>query len=198
MPLPAPVTTAIFGLESMKCSPFRSTALYALKNLHDSYLLWLGSSAVGNEPHCKKKAGSGRPFLLNLPFADSRIAAQRRNFLHQFGDKPLKHVLVDLHALANDRALAEHRFAGFVCGLLALIEEADRNAVAPFMRTLSGHGNICRIVSLFVLEPVTALLEILVGIHLVIGDAWAEGVNQREALVLNARGDQIGHVIGFT
>ena len=58
--------------------------------------------------------------------------------------------------------------------------------------------SICRIVSLFVLEPVTALLEILVGIHLVIGDARAEGVNQREALVLNARGNQIGHVIGFT
>src|ERR1700680_1238431 len=135
--------------------------------------------------------------LLNSPFADGRIAAHRRNFLHQFGDEPLKHALIDLHALPNDRALAEHGFAGFVGGLLALIEEADRNAVAPFMRTLSGHGNICRIVSLFVLEPVTALLEILVGIHLVIGDARAEGVNQREALVLNARGDQIRHVIGL-
>ena len=63
---------------------------------------------------------SGRPFLYKL--ANGSIAAHRRNWLHQFGDEPLKDALVDLHALANDRALAEHWFAGFVRGLLALIE----------------------------------------------------------------------------
>ena len=58
-------------------------------------------------------------------------------------------------------------------------------------------ADVCGIVSLFVLELVHALLEVGVGIHLVIGDAGAEGIDQRETLVLNAGGDQVSHVIWF-
>src|SRR5207302_9191397 len=168
---------------SARSRPFRFWSTLALNS---------DSSTFVYRPEIGKARGSrlGR-------FAQNETEGGRDCRLHQFGDKSLEDALIQMHILANDGSFAEYGFTGFVGGLLAPIEKADGNAVAPLLRALCGLSHVCRIIPFFVLELVNALLEILVGVQLVVGNAGTEHVNQRKTLVLDARGNQIGHMIWF-
>src|SRR5690348_18460900 len=80
-------------------------------------------------PKRSEEGSFGFAFPEKLESRDFRIGRSAQNderarsFLHQFGNETLKDGLIEPHILADDRAFAEHRFARFVSGLFAAIEE---------------------------------------------------------------------------
>src|SRR4029077_2547592 len=73
----------------------------------------------------------------------------------------------------------------------------DGNFLAPEQRFLHGGGPVSRVVSGVVLEFLHARTEPLVSIVVIIGDAGAEDIEERESLVHDTLLDQFGEMLLF-
>src|SRR5207249_9379942 len=80
----------------------------------------------------------------------------------------------------------------------ALKKFPDRNLFTPEHGFFHGGDPVRRIVSGIVLELFHARTEPLIGVVVVVGDARAEDIQERETLVLDALLDQLGEMLLFT
>src|SRR5215475_9090832 len=88
----------------------------------------------------------------------------------------------------------EGRFAVLIRRPARLIAQANGDLVAPFAHLQQRPIVVCRIV-IGLFQLVDTLLEPLMGVVLIVGDAGTEHVDEGKALVLYALGDEIGEML---
>src|SRR5215470_4383598 len=85
-------------------------------------------------------------------------------------------------------------FAVLVRRPARLIAQADGDLVAPFAHLHERPLVVCRIV-IGLFQLVDTLLEPLMGVVFIVGDAGTEHVDEGKAFVLYALGDEVGEVL---
>src|SRR5215475_5825749 len=88
----------------------------------------------------------------------------------------------------------EGRFAVLIRRPARLIAQANGDLLAPFAHLQQGLIVVCRIV-IGLFQLVDTLLEPLMGVVFIVGDAGTEHIDERKPLVLYALGDEIGEVL---
>src|ERR1700739_4804439 len=116
---------------------------------------------------------------------DTRVrmqASQNFGLLHQLFNKQTSHVWW------HTRGAVERGNVG------ALKEFPDGNFVTPEQGFFHGSHPVRGVMSGVILEFLHARTKPLVGIVVVVGDAWAENIQEGEARMLDALLDQLGEM----
>src|SRR5579864_1566158 len=96
----------------------------------------------------------------------------------------------------DQRAFVQNWLGTVQSGYVGAFEKfPDGDLIVPELRFSHGGQPVRRVVSGVVLELLHARLEPLVGIVVIIGDARAEDVQEREALMLDTLLDQFGEML---
>src|SRR6267154_2232432 len=116
--------------------------------------------------------------------------------LHQLFNERTGHVDWYPKILMDQRAFVQNGFGTVQSGYVGALEKfPDGNLIVPEQRFSHGGLPVRRVVRGVVLELLHARLEPLVGIAMIVRDARAEDVQQREALMLDALLDQLGELL---
>src|SRR3954471_878141 len=92
----------------------------------------------------------------------------------------------------------QHRLRGMQRGHIRPLEElSNRDFVAPDDRAFDRRLPFAGVVGRVVFELFHSRPEPLVGIVMVVSDAWAEDIDEGEAFVLDALLDEVGEVLLF-
>src|SRR5215510_12031042 len=96
--------------------------------------------------------------------------------------------------MVDERSFLEGWFAVLVRRPARLIAQADGDLGAPFAH-LHQRPLVVRGIVIGLFQLVDTLLEPLMGVMFIVGDAGTEHVDEGKALVLYALGDKIGEVL---
>src|SRR5580658_1292110 len=98
--------------------------------------------------------------------------------------------------LMNERSIVQDRLSAVQSGNIGALEEfPNGDFIAPEQGFLHRGRPVRRVKTGVVLELLQPWTEPLVGIVVIVGDAGAEDVQERESLVLDPVLDQLGEML---